>query len=84
MPNLLIFFNKYKRALKEFSRLFNETKQKEKHFLLRPIFKSGMSRRHAVELGFNATSYMWRSLSNSPCNRNNGKILLRFDSESFD
>jgi hypothetical protein len=73
MPNLLSLFIKYKRALKGISRIYNDTKQKDKHFLLKPIYMSGISRMHARYLGFNASCNIWNSCKHSHI-RNKGKV----------
>ena len=73
MPNLLSLFVKYKRALKGISRIYNATKPKDKHFLLKPVYTSGISLRHARYLGFNASSWVWNSFRHSHI-RNKGEV----------
>lgn len=51
----------YKKALKGFADIFNQSSEKEKHKYLYPILISGITRSHARELGFRATPYMWKN-----------------------
>jgi hypothetical protein len=62
---------KYKKALKEFSILFNQSKPKERYLLIRPMWKGGFTLKMTQELGFNATKHMWISCRNK-CVRNKG------------
>jgi len=52
---------KYEKALKNFGKIFNGRKQKEKHELLYPIRSAGLSYKQAKSLGFNVSFGMWKS-----------------------
>jgi len=52
---------KYKNALINFAKLFNEAKLREKHALIYPIRIAGLTLNQAKELGFKASFKLWQS-----------------------
>ena len=65
--------NMYQTALKNFAKLFNEAKPKEKHTYLYPIRAAGISYSHSKELGFKSTYKLWNNCLDQS-KRNMGKI----------
>ncbi len=62
---------KYKDLIKKFSNVFNETKQKEKHFIIKALRDAGFSRSEVNLLDFKCGKFLWKSCLDST-KRNKG------------
>jgi hypothetical protein len=53
--------NKYKKALRLFAKVCNETKKKEKYIFLGPLRRAGLSKPESEKLGFKISHEGWQN-----------------------
>lgn len=54
---------KYQKALNGFADIFNNAKSKQKHKYIYPLKSSGITYVHARKLGYNVTTWLWKTCS---------------------
>jgi hypothetical protein len=68
-----LLLGKHIRAIRNYSKIFNQTSQKQRHKYLQPIRESGLSYKKSRKLGFQATTHMWKNCLNEAERKKGGR-----------